>query len=416
MMIPPRVGTTLTIEIRIEAGAYSLQLYGYGQDSKPFPDVGDDSDLVDMRRIAMEGLADFKRAVVQNRSDSSVTFNRLGTKLLTDMLGDRVNEYLNDFYEYVRKSFLNWYTIEESVPRVTLRAPAAHMVPIELLPFEGIGRQIAKADVNDSYYNHLGFAAVVNRIMNRMPDLSIDRQLRNVPKLPVAFIRNTSLQGSNDEAHFLAADERIQIDGPWPDTAADLSKGLETIIGILYDPCKAFNGARNQAPDQIEHLSCHGRFNEAHPELSKLLLGCADGEFPLLLADLTEGFGAQKIKTPGPRQRPDLPLVFLNACESAVAAGTMSAASFPRHFLRWGNRAVIGSEAAIPDDVAAKFSRMFYEGILDDGLPVGDAVFQARIRLLARGNPLGILYTFYGDPDLVVQRSGNEKRPAKRRV
>jgi hypothetical protein len=83
----------------------------------------------------------------------------------------------------------------------------------------------------------------------------------------------------------------------------------------------------------------------------------------------------------------------------------MSAASFPRHFLRFGNRAVFGTETAIPDDIAAQFSRMFYEGMLDGGLSIGDAIFQARIRLLGRKNPLGILYTFYGDPDLIVQRS-----------
>jgi hypothetical protein len=266
-----------------------------------------------MRRIAMRGLADFKRAVVQNRSDSYKMFNRLGIKLLGDMLGDRVNEYLNDFHKYVQTSFLNWYTFEESVPRVTLRAPAAHMVPIELLRFEGIS-QMAQADGNDGYYNHLGFSAVVNRIMNRVPDISIDRQLRNVPQLPVTFIRNTDLQGSNDEAHFLDADRRIHVDGPWPDAPSDHQDGLETVIRILYDPCRSFNGAHNQAPSQIQHLSCHGQFNEGDPELSRLRIGSTYGWFDLPLAELTAGFDELKIESPGARERSDLPVVFLNAC------------------------------------------------------------------------------------------------------
>ena len=60
----------------------------------------------------------------------------------------------------------------------------------------------------------------------------------------------------------------------------------------------------------------------------------------------------------------------------------------------------------MPDNIAAAFSRLFYEGLLDADLPLGEAVLQARQRLLARNNPLGILYTLYGDPDLVVMPPG----------
>jgi CHAT domain-containing protein len=107
----------------------------------------------------------------------------------------------------------------------------------------------------------------------------------------------------------------------------------------------------------------------------------------------------------------DVPLLFLNACESAATAGYMSADSFPRHFRIWGSRAVLGAETMVPDTMAAVFSRLFYEGLLDAGLTVGEAILQARQRLLARNNPIGILYTLYGDPDLIVQRPGPRSEP-----
>ena len=76
--------------------------------------------------------------------------------------------------------------------------------------------------------------------------------------------------------------------------------------------------------------------------------------------------------------------------------------SFPEVFLDVGNRSVIGTETRIPDAFAAAFSEKFYLTLIR-GDPVGVSLFTARWSLLKHlRNPLGILYTLFGIPDLHV--------------
>jgi hypothetical protein len=402
-MIEPRKGSTLIIRIKTDSDSYSLELEGYGGQSAVLSDLAGKEKLWKMRQVAMSGLAGFKKATVAGRSDVYQGFNDLATVLVSKLLGDRVNQYVSLFYDFVTECFLKWYATEEAAPRVTLEADAELMLPIELLAFDGIGRPPSDSP-NNGYYSHLGFAAIVNRSFTRRTDLSSSRFILNVPHLPVMFLRNTTLPGSGDEADFLAEDKRIDVDGPWPDKAADIVAGSETVISSLYDPFRRLNGNQALMAGQIQHMSCHGRFDPKDPDQSKLVLGCPDGTVSLTLGELEAEFTRLRLLTKRPTR--GVPLVFLNACESAAADGYMSADSFPRHFSIWSSRAVLGTETSVPDAVAAAFSRLFYQGLLDAGLTVGEAVLQARQRLLARDNPLGILYTLYGDPDLVVQRPG----------
>jgi len=403
-MSEPRKGKTLTIKVRIRDGSYSLELEGYGQRTGELPDLGDTDRLRTMRRAAMADLTRFKKAAVTVRPDTYHGFNELAMKLMGQLLGDRVNQYLSIFYDFVSECFLKWYASEDATPHVTLEAPAESMMPIELLAFDTVGRPPASSAVDPGYYNHLGFASVVNRSFSRVPDLANSRIIQNVPQLPIMFLRNSSLKGSNDEAQFLTQDRRIRVDGPWPSKAADILAGPDAVIDSLYDPFRYLDGTRASVAAQIQHLSCHGRFNAQEPDQSELRLGCSDGTVRILLSRLTAKFAKQRLRTKEPTR--DVPLVFLNACESAAAAGYMSADSFPRHFRDWDSRAVLGSETVVPDVMAASFSRLFYQGLLDSGLSVGEAVLPARQRLLERNNPIGILYTLYGDPDLIVQLPG----------
>jgi hypothetical protein len=409
----PRKGTAMTIEIKTDGDRYSLALTGYGGRELLLPDLAGKQRLSTMRQAAMAGLEGFKRAVVAGfkvagvagRPDSYTVLSDLAMSLLSILLGDRTNQYVSTFYDFVGESFLKWHATEETVPRVTLVAPPDLMVPIELLAFRGIGRPPSSADLNGGYYNHLGFASVVNRSFSRLPDVSESRIIQGAPQLPVMFLQNTSLPGSAREAKFLAGNGRIKLDGPWPDGEADVSAGLEAVIKSLYDPTSPLKANPLQVAAQIQHLSCHGRFDPKDPRQSDLRLSCQDGTVILVLGKLEQEFTRLRLETKKPTR--DVPLVFLNACESAATAGFMSADSFPRHFRDWDSRAVLGVETTVPDNIAAAFSRLFYEGLLDADLSLGEAVLQARQRLLARNNPLGILYTLYGDPDLVVMPPGS---------
>ncbi len=47
---------------------------------------------------------------------------------------------------------------------------------------------------------------------------------------------------------------------------------------------------------------------------------------------------------------------------------------------------------------------MFYLNLIR-GYPVGEAIYRSRWSLVKRyNNPLGILYTFYADPDIRVRK------------
>ncbi len=66
---------------------------------------------------------------------------------------------------------------------------------------------------------------------------------------------------------------------------------------------------------------------------------------------------------------------------------------------------VLGTLCDISDTVAAHFAMVFYEALLS-GKTVGEAMHEARWHLMDRHrNPLGLLYSFYGNIDLGVSRS-----------
>ena len=79
-------------------------------------------------------------------------------------------------------------------------------------------------------------------------------------------------------------------------------------------------------------------------------------------------------------------------------------ATLPGVFLQ-SHSGFIGTEAKIPTNVAATFSRYFYHSLFR-GFDVGQSMYHARWGLLHRfNNPLGILYTLYAKPDLYVHRN-----------
>jgi hypothetical protein len=103
-------------------------------------------------------------------------------------------------------------------------------------------------------------------------------------------------------------------------------------------------------------------------------------------------------------QRADKPLVVMNACGTSVLNAT-SAVSFPALFLKDNeNRGFVGTEIAVPDDVASTFSRFLYGELFLNSCSLGEAVRRARRQLLERyGNPLGLAYSVYADPDMRVE-------------
>ncbi len=72
-------------------------------------------------------------------------------------------------------------------------------------------------------------------------------------------------------------------------------------------------------------------------------------------------------------------------------------------FLDNQHRGVIGTETVIPDTFAAVFAANFYKAFLT-GEPIGQALISAKRQMVDKyGNPLGMVYTMYADPDLQVE-------------
>jgi hypothetical protein len=95
--------------------------------------------------------------------------------------------------------------------------------------------------------------------------------------------------------------------------------------------------------------------------------------------------------------------LFLNACGTAIPP-LESRVSFTDFFLRQQSLGVVGTLCDISNEVAAHFAAVFYEALLR-GSSVGEAMYAARWHLMDRHrNPLGLLYTYYGNPDLRVAR------------
>lgn len=107
------------------------------------------------------------------------------------------------------------------------------------------------------------------------------------------------------------------------------------------------------------------------------------------------------------------PLVFLNCCHSGRASLALTGtAGWSSGFVRAGAGAFLGCYWAVDDQKAHELAREFYRGFLTDGLPLAEALRQARHWLRERypGDPTWLAYTLFGHPAAV------SSAPQKRRA
>jgi hypothetical protein len=287
-------------------------------------------------------------------------------------------------------------------PLVELESRADQFLPIELLPLfdqnwpDGLDTAL---DIEGAAQSFLGFSAIIRRV----PPVSIpqDTLLTSQP-LSVAFVRNDKLPGAAHEAEVLGKFGRTIVTVDEPLTRADALSADELAAFLSH---RIYQPTLSQQPDppydQVLHFACHCDTDPASTATWLLRVG-NDIKIGMnkLIAELAYRERERRRHEPPPA-RPPRPLVFMNACDTSTI-NPSSAASFVQLFLENGNRGFIGTETRIPDQVAAAYSRIFYNHLLD-GRTVGDAMHQAKWDLLRQfKNPLGVLYTLYGNPDLAV--------------
>ena len=145
----------------------------------------------------------------------------------------------------------------------------------------------------------------------------------------------------------------------------------------LQNALREAQSGENPRPYHVLHYIGHGQFD---PRTNRALLlfededGRIDEVDAASLANVLRGH--------------DLKLVFLNACQSAQSVSLEVTQGFAPGLMSIGIPAVIGMQVSVLDEVAAQFSRDFYEALADNR-PVDAALVDAR--RLQRGKRKGRL-------------------------
>jgi hypothetical protein len=152
--------------------------------------------------------------------------------------------------------------------------------------------------------------------------------------------------------------------------------------------------ARQDAPD-IVYLYCHAYARRpsdgkaSQPDEPHLALGPA-GAVGWITASQLAGLPPLSHR----------PLFFLNGCGTAAFDSTRPA-QLILGLMAARAGGVIGTEVAVWEGLAAEMARLFFEHFLRRR-PAGESLLEARRALLARYNPLGLVYTLYGSANLTL--------------
>jgi hypothetical protein len=284
------------------------------------------------------------------------------------------------------------------------------------LPWEWLGSLYRASDYISEARTTLGFAGVVYR---RLPYYEARRKgdreksggaatadvLDARQRLPVRFFRNPELDRTKVECRFLKFNDDVDFAGPLPEEAKD---GQLALAEQLVDPAYPLAEFPDHQPDQVVHMACHHEVKGDQETASAYWLSTA--ESTLSFGKLDDPSREISITTLGnelatsPNRKAvtvDRPLIFLNACRGNFYPFTTESAV--QVLLRNGNRGMISTAQRVPDDAAAELATFFYERLLDGDCSASQALLYAKWQLIGtRACPLGILYSYYGRPDLRV--------------
>lgn len=196
----------------------------------------------------------------------------------------------------------------------------------------------------------------------------------------------------------------IMLDGP-PQIVVGVATNLDqvedhvkSIKQIRADLGWHYSADRTEVLSQLSskiHLAyfyCHGGVKNSIPYLQ---LGSGD--------DFIEGSNlrAYSVEWDEPQ-----PLVFINGCHT-TAMDPMQSINLVQDFMGAGGAGVIGTEITVFESLARSFSEECLRIFLTTGLSIGEAIRIARLGLLKKGNPLGLVYTPFVLPSLhIMEKKG----------
>jgi hypothetical protein len=347
-------------------------------------------------------LLSFKDVVGDGRTvDCSVAYEALD--LLYTKALSLANSLFRDFELLV-------HTMEERLrPRsaaqpllVDIVGQDTEFLPLELLPFLHWNWRTEANTIEELVAvarTFLGFATIVRRTgpsgMSQSAVLARGRP-------PLRLFRHAAMSGAVAEEAYFRNSERFDFRGSWPDEASAPLNAATELSARCSEPATTRGISGDPPPDRIHHFACHFYVNTRNLAESRLSFAADGGTTrDVSVEDLARRLYMSRVES---REPPgvDRPLVFVNACGSSTLSPD-AAGSLPELFMRNGNVGFIGAETRVPDMFAADFARSFYEALLD-GSTVGGALWWAKQQALSVAcNPLGLLYAFYGNPDLHIQ-------------
>jgi hypothetical protein len=156
---------------------------------------------------------------------------------------------------------------------------------------------------------------------------------------------------------------------------------LDSLVALLEDS------------PSVLHFACHNQFTNQKGSVITLEGG------PLRPSDL-----AVAVQTHGLAMAS--PLVFFNACRTAgEIPGFMQMTGWARQFMGAGAGAFLGSLWAVRSSSARAFADAFYQALVTEQAPLGEASLLARQAI--RGDdadPTWLAYTVYGNPSATIGR------------
>lgn len=296
---------------------------------------------------------------------------------------------------------------ERVLPRSTEEQPALvevlgwgqNFFPLEWLPIrfvEPAPSLVDRDDVKRALRSFLGGAVIVHRRFAQEMDPSV---VLGRGKLGVRLFRHAGLSGAEKELAFLQKRGEINLCGVWPgEHCEDAAQELAEL---------SHGGAAADPPEAVHHFACHFAVDKAEPVNSVLSFsGSTSPASPRKVVVDNLSYRLKGLHQGAPIAGRG-PLVFMNACGSSEVT-SFGEGVLPVMFRRYGSAGFIGTQTNVPDAFAAPFSCTFYEILADgdgSGVGVGLALHRARTWAVEyAANPLGLLYIFYGNPDLSITK------------
>lgn len=149
----------------------------------------------------------------------------------------------------------------------------------------------------------------------------------------------------------------------------------------------------------IVYFLCHGEYDGRNPFLSIGLRD--DNQIHRIYPQTLQNWARTPTLAGWQKQRP---LIFINGCHTAnlkpgEVLNFVTALSFA------GASGVIGTEVSVLAPVAIEISELVFKKMVEEKMPVGQAMYQTRWELANKGNLLGLAYTLYCLANLHITKS-----------